>query len=59
MLKQVRHKRFIKTMVNDMPLSPRCYGYPQATGSIALPGTGNENDNDSDHQRPDHVHMQE
>jgi hypothetical protein len=57
MLKQLRHKRFIKTLLNDMSLSLRCYWYAQATGSSVPAGI--ENNNDNDRQRPDHFHAQE
>lgn len=55
MLKQLRHKRFIKTMMIDMPLSPRCYWCAQPTGSIVPLSAESKNDGNNDHQRPDHV----
>lgn len=50
MLKQLRHKRFRKTMNDALSLS--CYWYAQATENIVP--IGNMSDNKK--QRPDCVH---
>jgi hypothetical protein len=51
MLKQLRHKRFIKIM-NEILSSFRCHWYIELNKNSELLG----NMNDSNHQRPDCVH---